>query len=174
MQAAELKPPPSRIQAGVDRVRALLKAQRFSQALAAAETLNGEVPQNRDVLYVLAVSQRCLGRIADALGTLARFERLHPEYGRLFQERGHCYRTVGETAAAIEAYSQAVALHGALPASWKALAELHRTAGNRAQAENAAQQAAKVAELPPAVVTAANLMAEGDLDAAERVVRAFL
>jgi tetratricopeptide (TPR) repeat protein len=174
MAAAELKPPASRIQAEVVRVRSLLKAQRFSQALEAAETLYGEVPQNRDVLYVLAVSQRCLGRVTDALETLARFEGLHPEYGRLFQERGHCYRAVGENAAAIEAYGQAVALHGALPASWKALAELHRMAGNHAEAENAAHQAAKVAELPPAVVTAANLMAEGDLDGAERMVRAFL
>jgi tetratricopeptide (TPR) repeat protein len=174
MAAAELKPPPSRIQAEVARVRALLKAQRFSQALTAAETLYGDVPQNRDVLYVLAVGQRCLGRVADALETLARFERLHPEYGRLFQERGHCYRAVGETASAIEAYSQAVALHGALPASWKALAELYRSIGRSAEAENAAHQAAKVAELPPAVVTAANLMAEGDLDGAERIVRAFL
>src|ERR1700683_4870104 len=174
MAAPELKPPPSRIQAEVARVRALLKAHRFSQALTAAETLYGDVPQNRDVLYVLAVGQRCLGRVADALETLARFERLHPEYGRLFQERGHCYRAVDETASAIEAYSQAVALHGALPASWKALAELYRSIGRSAEAENAAHQAAKVAELPPAVVTAANLMAEGDLDGAERVVRAFL
>src|SRR5204863_167059 len=76
-----------------------------------------EVPENRDVLYLVAVSQRYLGRIDDALGTLRRFEELHPDFGRLFQERGHCYRTAGDSARAIEAYRQAVGLNPSLLAS---------------------------------------------------------
>jgi tetratricopeptide (TPR) repeat protein len=174
MAAAEPGRPASRIEAEVARARALLKAQRFSQALAIAQGLLGEVPENRDVLYLAAVSQRYLGRVADALRTLARCEELHPEYGRLFQERGHCYRVVGETDAAIGAYRQAVALHGALRASWTALAELCRATGKIAEAQNAEHQAQKVAQLPPAVIAATNLLAEGDLYGAERIVRGFL
>lgn len=174
MVAAAPNPPESRIEAEVQRARALLKQRQFAQALAAAEAMLAEVPENRDVLYLVAVNQRCLGRVADALRTLVWFEGLHPDYGRLFQERGHCYRVVGETAAAIEAYQRAVALNAALPASWKALQDLCRSAGRNAEAESAALQVAQLAKLPPPVVTASSMMAEGDVYGAERVVRHFL
>ena len=63
----------------------------FAAALTDAETLLRQVPENRDVWYIIAVSQRYLQRIPDALATLARLEQLHPGYSRLFQERGHCF-----------------------------------------------------------------------------------
>jgi tetratricopeptide (TPR) repeat protein len=174
MAAAEPNPLTSRIEAEVHRARALLKQHQFAQTLAAAQAMLAEVPENRDVLYLVAVSQRCLGRVADALRTLVRFERLHPDYGRVFQERGHCYRAVGETAAAIEAYQRAVTLNAALPASWKALQDLCRSAGHRAEAETAAREVAQLAKLPPPVVTASSMLAEGDVYGAERVTRQFL
>ena len=92
MAAAEPNPPASRIETEVLRARGLLKKRQFAAALSLAQSLLTEVPENRDVLYLVAVSQRYLGRIADALATLAHFETLHPDYGRLFQERGHCFR----------------------------------------------------------------------------------
>jgi tetratricopeptide (TPR) repeat protein len=174
MAAAEQNPLTSRIEAAVHGARALLKECQFAETLAAAQTLLAEIPENRDVLYLAAVSQRRLGRIADALRTLVRFEELHPDYGRLFQERGHCYRAVGETAAAIEAYQRAVTLNAALPASWKALQDLCRSAGRGAEAESAAREAAQLAKLPPPVVSASSMLAEGDVYGAERVVRQFL
>jgi tetratricopeptide (TPR) repeat protein len=174
MAAVAPTPHISRIETEISHARRLLKARQFTQSLTLAQELLSEVPQNRDVLYLAAVSQRYLGRIADALTTLVRFETLHAEYGRLFQERGHCYRMVGETAAAIEAYQRAVALNGALPASWQALAELYRSAGRIGDAENAANQATRIAQLPADVLRATNLAAEGDLYGAEQVLRAFL
>ena len=174
MAAAEQNPLASRIEAAVQGARALLKERQFAETLAAAQTLLAEVPENRDVLYLVAVSQRGLGRIADALRTLVRFEELHPDYGRLFQERGRCYRAVGETAAAIEAYQRAVTLNAALPASWKALQDLCRSAGRGAEAESAAREVAQLAKLPPPVVSASSMLAEGDVYGAERVVRQFL
>ena len=156
------------------RTRGLMKERQFAASLAAAQTLLREVPENRDVLYLVAVNQRYLGRIADALRTLLTFERIHPDYGRLFQERGHCYRAVGEADAAIEAYQRAVALNGALLASWQALAQLHRAAGHTAEAEHAERFAKQIASLPPAIVTATSMFAEGETYAAEQVVRQFL
>src|ERR1700690_86073 len=123
--AATPAPSMSRIETEVRRLRGLVEKRRFSEALAVAAALRLEVPENRDVLYLLAVSQRYLGRIADALATSAQFEALHPDYGRLFQERGHCLRTVGETKAAIAAYEHAVALNQTLAASWHALTDLY-------------------------------------------------
>ena len=174
MAQAAPPPPVSPIEAEVLRTRGLMKERQFAASLAAAQTLLREVPENRDVLYLVAVNQRYLGRIADALRTLLTFERIHPDYGRLFQERGHCYRAVGEADAAIEAYQRAVALNGALLASWQALAQLHRAAGHTAEAEHAERFAKQIASLPPAIVTATSMFAEGETYAAEQVVRQFL
>ena len=91
MAAATPNPPTSRIDAEVVRIRTMLERREFAAATAAAERLLPEVPENRDVLYMLAVGQRYLQRLDAALATLARLEQLYPEYGRLFQERGHCY-----------------------------------------------------------------------------------
>jgi tetratricopeptide (TPR) repeat protein len=174
MAAAQPHPPESRIEAEVRRANGLLKQRQFAQALEVAQALLAEVPENRDVLYLLAVSQRYLGQVADALRTLLRFEQLHPDFGRLFQERGHCYRAVGETPAAVAAYQQAVSLNAALEASWRALAQLHRAAGEDQAASSAEQQLAQLARLPRAVLSASGMLAEGDVYAAERVLRQFL
>ena len=166
--------PPSSVESRVQHAQALLARGAFGDALALARQLQAQVPENRDVLYLIAVSERYLGRLDEALATLAAFETLHPGYGRLYQERGHCQRAHGHAEAAIEAYPRAVALNGALPASWKALAELQRAAGRGAEAAAAQQVFDYVSGLPPPVVTATSLFAEGDLLAAEAMVRRFL
>ena len=76
MAAAEPDSSPSRIEAEIGRARSLLQKREFSQALGTAEALLAEFPENRDLLYLIAVSQRYLGRIPDALTTLRRFETL--------------------------------------------------------------------------------------------------
>jgi tetratricopeptide (TPR) repeat protein len=164
----------SRIEGEVRRAHGLLKQRRFAESLEIAQTLQGEVPENRDILYLVAVNQRRLGRIADALRTLLRLEKIHPTFGRLFQERGNCYRAVGERAAAIAAYEQAVMLNGALMASWQALVELRRTLGQMAPAENAQTQLAKLQSCPRELVHASGMLAEDDVYGAERVLRRFL
>lgn len=164
----------SRIETEVRRLRGLVEKRRFSEALAVAAALRLEVPENRDILYLLAVSQRYLGRIADALATSAQFEALHPDYGRLFQERGHCLRTVGEAKAAIAAYEHAVALNQTLAASWNALTDLYGALGDTKQAELAAANARRLVNLPPAVVSATNVLSEGDIYGAEDMVRRHL
>jgi tetratricopeptide (TPR) repeat protein len=174
MAATQPQPSGSPIEAEVRRIEGVLRQGQLANALAAAQTLLAKVPENRDVLYLVAVAQRYLGRVADALRTLERFETLHPEYGRLFQERGHCYRDVGEPNAAIAAYQRAVDLNPALLASWQALAALYRATGQR-QAEGAATaQAQTLARLPPPVLNASGLFAEGDVFGAEALVRGFL
>jgi tetratricopeptide (TPR) repeat protein len=174
MAVEEPNPSESRVELEVHRIQGLIERCQFLPALTAAEALLVEVPENRDVLYLVAVSQRYLGRTTDALRTLARFEGIHPDFGRLYQERGHCCRAVGETTAAIESYTRATTLNPSLLASWQALAELCSKVGMSAQAESAARQAAHLAKMARPVVTAAGMFAEGDIDAAERLVRQFL
>jgi tetratricopeptide (TPR) repeat protein len=166
--------PISRIESEVIRIRALLQAGQIEPALQAAETLLVEVPENRDVLYMIAVAQRYLQRIPAALATLASLELLHPAYSRLYQERGHCYVGLRQAEPAIEAFLKAVNINPALPASWKALQGLYKMTG---QAENAAMAAGhvqKLAELPPEVVTATTMFSDGEIFPAERLIRDFL
>jgi len=174
MPAASPAEPVSRIEQEVGRLRAMVEKRQFAQSAAAAASLLEEVPENRDILYILAVSQRYLGRVADALRTLERFEALHPDYGRLFQERGHCLRTVGQTAPAIRAFEQAVVLNTTLSASWSALQGLYTSIGDETRSRLAAANVAKLASLPPAVVRATNMLSEGELSSAEDLIRRHL
>jgi tetratricopeptide (TPR) repeat protein len=174
MAAAEPQPPESRVEAEVRRANTLLKQRQFAQALECAQALLAEAPANRDVLYLVAVNQRYLGRIADALRTLARLEQSHPAFGRLFQERGHCYRAVGEAATAMLAYERAVQLNVALEASWRALAELARASGQTDKLQAAERELAQLGRLPRPVIAGMGMFNEGDLFGAERVLRQFL
>src|SRR3984893_4764281 len=174
MQATALNPPKSAVESEVLRIRGLLEKSRFAEALAAAESLLDRVPENRDVWYMIAVSQRYLRRIPDALATLSRFEAIHPTYSRLFQERGHCHVAAGDPAAAAEAYLRAVTLNPALPASWRTLQTLYRMTGQTENADMAGAHVATLAQLPPDIVTATAMFSDGELVPAEGIVRAFL
>jgi tetratricopeptide (TPR) repeat protein len=156
------------------RLRALLQKGEFGAALADAETLRRQVPENRDVWYIIAVSQRYLQRIPDALATLARLEQLHPNFSRLFQERGHCYVALKEAEPAIEAFLRAVNINPALPASWSTLKVLFNMTGRTADADLAGQHVAKLASLPADVINATSLFSDGEIVPAERLIRRFL
>ena len=76
-------PQPSPIELEVQRIRELATRRRHAEALAAAEALAVQVPENRDVLYLIALCERHCNRIAPALATLERLEQLHPRFSRL-------------------------------------------------------------------------------------------
>jgi tetratricopeptide (TPR) repeat protein len=166
--------PPSQIESEVGRIRELLGRGEFGPALAGAEALRTQVPQNRDALYMIAVSLRYLRRVPEALAMLAELEMRHPNYSRAFQERGHCHVAARSPGPAIEAFVRAVTLNPSLPASWNALQVLFRMAGRQADADQAAREAAKLASLPPEILTAYSMFADGDISAAEQVVREYL
>jgi len=166
--------PATRVESEVLHIRGLLESNRFAESLTAARALLEQVPENRDVLYMIAVSQRYLQQIPDALSTLTQLEHLHPDYSRLYQERGHCYVALREAAPAIEALLRAVNINPALPASWKALEVLFTITGQTAEAGTAVEHIARLAQLPPEVVTATSMFADGEVFPAERVVRDYL
>jgi len=174
MQAAIESDPRSPIETEVRRIRELLGRSQFGAALAATQALRGQVPENRDVLYMIAVSLRYLKRIPEALAALAELELRHPGYSRMFQERGHCHVAMRSAEPAIEAFVRAVTINPSLPASWNALQVLFRLAGRQADADNAAREAAKLASLPAEILTAYSLFADGEIAAAEQVVRQYL
>jgi tetratricopeptide (TPR) repeat protein len=174
MQAEGTTPGASPVEAEVLRIRGLIERNQFGAALSAAEALAVKVPENRDVLYMIAVSQRYLGRIPDALATLKRLEDYHPGFSRLFQERGHCFVAMRDAPPAIDAFIAAVNINPALPASWRTLQTLYRMTGQTANAEMAAAHVATLAQLPPEIVTATSMFSDAEFVPAEAIVRAYL
>jgi tetratricopeptide (TPR) repeat protein len=174
MQAPAPTPSESPVEAEVNRIRDLAERKDFGGALRAAEALVARVPENRDVLYLKAVSHRYLKDIPAALQTLERLETVDPGFSRLYQERGHCYVALHDAPHAIQAFLRGVNINPALPGSWRMLESLYRMTGQADDARTAASQVATLAKLPPEVVTATALFSDGELTPAENLIRAFL
>jgi len=174
MTATATVPVTSTVESEVLRIRALLKERRFAEVVEVAAALRVRVPENRDVLYLLALGQRQSMKTADALATLEQLERFHPGYSRLYQERGYCYVAMREASRAIQAFLQAVAINPALPSSWSMLEGLYRMCGDPHNAGTAAAHVAKLKTLPREVITATALFSDGEFLAAEKIIRAFL
>jgi tetratricopeptide (TPR) repeat protein len=170
--AAALNSSPVELEVG--RIRALLRQRSYAEALRATGALRLTVPENRDVLYLHAVAQRYLGETSAALATLAELERLHPRFSGLYQERGNCYVALKQAPEAIDAFLRGVNINPALPGSWSMLEGLFRMTGQEANAADAAGHVAALKKLPPEVVTATALFSDGELGAAEQLIRAFL
>src|SRR5215469_15106982 len=158
----------------VGDIRALLKARHFAEAAEKAARLAAARPGHRDGLYLLALAQRQQHQLRDALVTLEELERHHPKFSRLFQERGHCYVALKDAPRAIAAYRRAVEINTTLSATWSMLEGLYRMLGDARNAAFAAGQVATLKALPLPVMTATNLYCDGDLTAAEKMIRAFL
>jgi tetratricopeptide (TPR) repeat protein len=165
---------PSPIELEVSSIRELSHGGRHAEALAAAETLAVRAPQNRDALYLVATNQRCLNQIKQALGTLERLEQQHPRFSLLYQERGYCYMTLRDARGAIDAFLRAANLNPALAASWTMLERLYRLTGETKAAAVAAEQLSILEQLPAEVVRAGSLFSDGELSAAEAILRAYL
>jgi tetratricopeptide (TPR) repeat protein len=165
---------PSRVQVEIERVRDLIKRGQHTEAYAAVQVLGVEVPENRDVLYLTALVLRQLRRIPEAMATLDRLEQLHPRFSRLYQERGHCYVAQRDSTRAIDAFLRGVNMNPALPGSWSMLEGLYKLIRDTGNAATAAQHVATLQAMPPEVVQATSLFADGDWAPAEQIVRAYL
>jgi tetratricopeptide (TPR) repeat protein len=156
------------------RIRDLTRAQQYEQALLASEMLRNDAPENGDVLYLLAVNQRCLQRIPAALATLEQLEREHPLLARLYQERGYCYMNLRDTSLALLAFERAVSINPTLIASWTLLDTLYRMTGDTLKQTAAARQIVSLKRLPAEVIEAAGLFSDGDFSGAENLLRSFV
>jgi tetratricopeptide (TPR) repeat protein len=136
--------------------------------------LLSQFPQNRGELFLQAMNLRLSKRFDEALGVLERLQQLHPGYSRLYEERGHCYAALKNTPQAIDAFWKAVNINAALPASWQMLHTLYKEMGDEENAAKIAQRLATLRGLPPEIIQAGSLFADGEFVHAERVLRIYL
>jgi tetratricopeptide (TPR) repeat protein len=174
MSSAPATPSPAAPTDDAPPLRELLRQRRFAEVLAAAPAVLQQAPTEREALLCQAIAQRYLGQIPAAFKTLTTLEQHHPRFGRLYEERGRCFVELRQAPQAIQSFLQAVNLNHALPGSWEMLEGLYRMAGDRKNCATAASQVAILRSLPQEVVLATGLFADGDLEAAEALVRAFL
>lgn len=131
-------------------------------------------PDNRDLRLIEASCLRFIGRTDDALARLDALAALQPGYSLMHQERGLCHVARRDAPAAIEAFLAAVNINPALPQSWKMLEGVWRLVGDQENAAIAAQHGATLRGLPPQVVRATALEADGETALAEALIRDFL
>lgn len=162
------------LEAEIARLRQVQRDGRPDVALAGALRWLDEFPENRDLLLLVASCQRHLARVEQALATLDRLAALQPRFSLAHQERGLCHVARKDAPAAIAALLRAVAINPALPMAWRMLEGVYRLTGQVAEAETAAAHVATLRTLPAEVVRATALYADGDLGAAEALIRAFL
>jgi tetratricopeptide (TPR) repeat protein len=160
--------------AEVARLRALLKQRRFAEVLTAARALRADFPRHRELLLLVVVAERYLGRIPEALNTLQTLQGYHPDFSRLYEERGRCFVELKQAPEAIEAFTAAVRRNPSLIGVWRMLEGLYRLTGRGAESADAASRAAQLQSLPPEILQASALYSDGDLDIAEPQVRTFL
>ncbi len=161
----------------LDTVHELRRAQAAGDhgaVIAGAGAQLAAVPENRDLLLLLATSQRLSGQVEAALATLDTLAAAHPDFSLMWQERGLARVAQRDAPAAIDALLRAVNRNPALPASWRMLSGLYRMTGDTANAATAEAHVAALAGLRPEVVAATALFADGDLAPAEQIVRAVL
>jgi len=156
------------------RIQRLTEERSHVDALAAIATLESAVATRREALYLAAVNQRSLNQTASALATLEHLQHQHPLFGRAFEERGLCLAAMNDVPGAIEALERGVNINAALPSSWRMLESLYRGKGDVLKARSAAQQLAMLGRLPAQIVQAGSLFCDGQLDSAERIIRAYL
>jgi len=174
MNAAVAESPPMPVEQQVRDIRQLQGAGDHAQALALAQSLLADLPENRDLLHAVARSQRHLGKVDDALRTLTELERWHPAFSRLHEERGHCHVVRRDAPQAIDALLRAVNINPALPSSWNLLEGLYRMTGESANAAMAASHVATLKRLAPEVVQATSLFSDGEVTQAEHIIRPYL
>jgi tetratricopeptide (TPR) repeat protein len=161
-------------QSELSRIRELTQSGRYGDALSAIAALAPDVLEHRDAIFLRAVNERCLHRVADALRTLERLEQQHARFGRLHQERGHCHAMLGRRQDAIAAFARAVQINPTLANSWRMLEQLHRQERDFKQAALALGQLATLQRQPSEVIRAASQFSDGDLKSAEAILRAYL
>ena len=165
---------PGNVESEVQRIRGLVREHRFGEAITAARALQKRFPENRDVLYLLALGLRQTQQVAAALDSLSVMERHHPRTSQVHQERGHCYVALKDAPHAIEAYERAVQINPTLVPAWSMLEGLYRMMGEESRRRWAAGNLARLKSMPAEVITATSLFCEGELAAAERLIRDFL
>jgi len=109
-----------------------LREHRFDEVLATAQAVLERSPGHREALLCTAIGSASAGRYP-SFTTLASLEQHHPQFSRLYEERGRCFVALRKAQPAIGCIPQGVNINHALPGSWGMLEGLLPHAGRGAE-----------------------------------------
>ena len=164
----------SPLDAEVSDLRALQAKGDHEGAAAGGERLLVTHPVNRDLLLITAHALRMTQQTDAALARLDQLAEHHPRFSQMFLERGLCNVARRDAPAAIADLRTAVTINPALTIGWHMLDGLLRMTGDTGSAALAAKHSTHLASLPPPIVHARVLYGDGEVDAAEMLIRRFL
>ena len=99
---------PNYLRAKLDYVEVLHRRQKFSAALAQAQSLTQAEPDNPAFLLILGHAQQGAGEFAAAQVSYQRAKALAPQLTSATVALGNAQKTIGQTAQAIAAYEEAI------------------------------------------------------------------
>ena len=162
------------MEAEIRELHALQAKGDYPGAAAGAMRMRGADPANRDLLLIEAHSLRMMKQTGAALAALERLARHYPDFSQMLLERGLCHVAQRDAPAAIADLRSAVTINPALAMGWRMLDGLYRMTGDTASAAIAERHVAHLTSLPPPIVHAKVLFGDGEIDAAETLIRRFL
>lgn len=161
-------------EAEIQALHSLQAKGDYAAATSGATQILAAHPANRDLLLIEAHGLRMMKQTDAALTALERFAEHHPEFSQMFLERGLCRVAQRDAPAAIADLHMAVTINPALTIGWRMLAGLYRMTGDTARAATAERHFAHLTSLPPPIIHAKVLFGDGEIDAAEMLIRRFL
>ena len=153
-------------------IKQQIQQSRFAQAMDDAKSALREAPNDQELLYLLAVSQRFMKHPDESISTLNKLLDLNPSHGRAHQEAGYCHLALGDKATARQAFHFATIANPALVSAWQQLKMLNTD--NLDTDTHVGQQIARLTILPKPILGAMDLMYEGKYALAEQVCRQYL
>lgn len=148
-----------------------LRAGKFNLSLSYCQELLNNKSKDVDALYLAAVCCRYLKNYDRALSYLTELKLFAPEYGRAYQEQGHCLREQKKFSAACREYSDAVKRNPGLLVSWQQIAALAEKATDIQVAQTNIQY---LTSLPQVLLSVISFMHENKIAKAEQLCRQFL
>jgi tetratricopeptide (TPR) repeat protein len=148
-------------------------AGEFREAIAVLDQALQSGADPVEARYMRAVCHRYLKDMPSAAADLAALKQIVPDFGRAYQEEGHLHRDSGHAERALLAYQRACRFNPALLASWKSQADILRSLGRTAEADQVDAQARRLESLPSELVAVTHLLYEGKLLKAEQLCRAY-
>jgi tetratricopeptide (TPR) repeat protein len=167
------KAPPGSLAAALDQASRLLAVDP-AEAGRKAEAILKVAANHPAALLILGSARRRLDDAQGALAILSPLAKAYPRAALTQYELGMVLGGLGQTPAAIAALRNATSLNRDLPEAWQALGDHLFAEGDIGGAEAAYAEHARAAIRDPALKAAAQALFDGQLPAAERLLREHL
>jgi tetratricopeptide (TPR) repeat protein len=154
---------------GIEDVFRLISSGQFQQAEQQCVSLLEKDPDDVNVLGLLGAVSLRLGKTVAARPILEKAIAIEPGFAKPREDLGMLCLHEGRLEHAVNSFEEAIRLDGTQPGAWAGLAEAQARLGNSDAANKARQHHLELSPVAQALDEVRQLVAKGDLEAAEQV-----